>query len=87
MALLVAALAVTANKPSKLRAEKAHSDPPHYYNQTGEKESKTKEEAYEEMEVETASNGGQKGHYQELEVGTLEKGQYESLNKSSTAKF
>ena len=86
MALLVAALAVTASKLNKSRTEKAHTDPPHLYNQTAGEENKTKEEAYEEMEVETAPTGGQKGHYQELELETmnLQERLYEITSENNT---
>ena len=73
---------MTANKLNKLTPEKAHTNPPHYYDQTGGAEGKAKEGVYEEMEVESASTGGQRGKYKELELGTLEKGLYESLNKT-----
>ena len=76
---------MTANKRNKLRAERAHTEPPHYYKQTGRREGKAKEGAYEEMELETAPTGGQRGQYQELEMGTMERRQYESLSKTNTS--
>ena len=82
VALLVVALAVTANKLNKLRAEKAHTDPPHYYNQTGGGEGKDKDGIYDEVGEGTAPTGRQSVHYQELELGTMEGGQYESLGKN-----
>ena len=85
MALLAVALAVTANKLVKLRAEKAHTDPPHYYEQTGGGEGEVKDEIYDEVEEGIAPTGGQKGHYQELELGTMEGRQYEKLNKKNTS--
>ena len=80
MALLVLALAVTATKLNKFRAEKGHIDPPHCYNQTGGGEGKTMERIYDEVGEGTGPIGGQKGHYQELTVGTMEKKQYETLH-------
>ena len=85
VALLVVALAVTASKLNKLRAEKAHTDPPHYYEQTGGKEGKAKEGVYDEVGEGMSPIGGQSGHYQELEVGTMEGRQYESLDKKNTS--
>ena len=84
MALLAVALAVTANKLVKSRAEKAHTDPPHYYEQTGGGEGKVKDGIYAEVEEGAAPTGGQWGHYQELELGTMEGRQYESLSKTNT---
>ena len=49
VALLVLALAVTATKLNRLRGEKGHTDPPHYYDQTGGGEGKTKEGVYDEV--------------------------------------
>ena len=82
VALLVVVLAVTGNKLNKLRAEKAHTDPLHNYNQTGGGEENTNEEDYEEMDVDTTPTGGERGKYQELEMETMdmENRQYESLN-------
>ena len=80
VALLVLALAVTATKLNRLRAEKGHTDPPHYYDQTGGREGKTKEEIYDEVGEGTGPIGEQKGHYQELKLETMEKRQYETLH-------
>ena len=85
MALLVVALAMTANKLNMLRAEKAHTDPPHYYEQTGGEEGKAKEGVYDEVGEGTVPTGGQSGHYQELELGTMEGRQYDSLSKKNTS--
>ena len=85
VALLAVALAVTANKLVKSRAEKAHTDPPHYYEQTGGGEGKVKDGIYDEVGEGTAPTGGQRGHYQELELGTMEGRQYESLSKKNTS--
>ena len=100
VALLVAVLAVTANKLNKLRAQKAHTDPhhytdpPHYNNQTdpphchtepGGGEGKAKERVYDEVGKRAAPTEGQSGQYQELELGTMERRQYESLGKKSTS--
>ena len=79
MVLLVVALAVIANKLNKLRTEKAHTDPPH---QTREGEGMPKEGIYNEVGERTAPTGG---HYQELELGTMEGRQYESLGKKNTS--
>ena len=83
VALLALALAVTATKLNKLRAEKAHIDPPHYYNQTAVEGASTTEKSYEEMEEWTGPVVGQCRPYQELELGTMEEKQYESLNKDT----
>ena len=111
MDLLALALAVTANKLNKLRAEKAlhrynqagrgegrtaedvyeemdegprerrcHSDRPHCHNQTGGGEGETKDRIYDEVGEGTDPIGGQKGHYQELKLDTMEKKQYETLH-------
>ena len=64
VALLVLALAVTATKLNKLRAEKAHTDPLHCYNQTGGGGEETKERIYDEVGEGTDLIGEQMGHYQ-----------------------
>ena len=51
-ALLVLALAVTTTKLKRLRAEKGHTDPPHYYNQTGQGE-ETENGIYDEVRERT----------------------------------
>ena len=84
VALLALALAVTAVKQKKLRAEKAHTDPLHCYNQTGGGEEETKDRIYDEVGEGTCPVERQSGPYQELEMGTMEKRQYESLNKDTT---
>ena len=87
VALLVLALAVTATKLNKLRAEKGRSDPPHYsYNQTRGGEQNTKHEICSEVQEGTASADGQRGLYQELARETMEDGQYQVLNKDTTSK-
>ena len=85
VALLIAALAVTANKLNKSRAEKAHTDPPHCHTEPGGGEGKAKERVYAEVGERTAPTGGQSEHYQELELGTMEGRQYESLGKKNTS--
>ena len=85
VALLVLALAVTATKLNKLRAEKGHTDPPHYYNQTRGGDRKPKEEIYEEMEEEAGPTQGQMGLYQELELDKMEERVYEGLTKKNTS--
>ena len=80
MALLVLALAVTATKLNKLRAEKADTDPLHCYNQTGGGEGKAQERIYDEVGEGTDPIGGQNRHYQELKLETMDKKQYETLH-------
>ena len=80
MALLVLALAVTATKLNKLRAEKGRTDPAHYYDQTSRGEGKTKEGIYDEVGEGKGPIGGRRGHYQELDLETMEKRQYETLH-------
>ena len=84
MALLVLALAVTATKLNKLRAEKGHTGPPHLHNQTGRGEERSKEGIYDEVGEGTAPIEGQKGHYQELNLETMNKRQYETLEGTTT---
>ena len=76
MALLVLALAVTATKQNRLRTEKAYTDPLHCYNQTGGGEGETKDRIYDEVGEGTDPIGGQKGHYQERKLETMDKKQY-----------
>ena len=76
MTLLVLALAVTATKLNKFRTEKAHTD----YNQTERKQGKSTERIYDEVGEGTDSVGGQKGHYQELKLETMDKKPYETLH-------
>ena len=80
VALLVLALAVSAMKRKKVRAVKAHTDPPLYYNQQpaagGEEE--TKGGIYYEVGV-MQCHLGQMGPYQDLKLDTLEKRQYEVM--------
>ena len=80
MALLVLALAVTVTKQNKFRAEKAHTDPLHCYTKTGGGERETKDRIYDEVGEGTDPIGGQKGHYQELKLETMDKKQYETLH-------
>ena len=80
MALLVLALAVTATKLNKLRAEKNHTDPLHCYNQTGGGEGETKDWIYDKVGEGTDPIGEQKGHYQELKLDTMDKKQYDTLH-------
>ena len=76
--LLVFALAVTATKLNKLRANNSHVDPTHCYNPT-ERE-KNKEGIYDEVGEGTGGAEEQKGHYQELKLETMDKRQYETLH-------
>ena len=86
VALLVVALAVTANKLNKLRAEKAHTHTHlNYCTESGGGEGKAKEGVYDGVGEGTSPAGGQSGHYQELELGTMEGRQYESLGKKNTS--
>ena len=72
VALLALALAVTATKLNKLRTKKAHTDHVSCYNQTGGGEGETKDRIYDEVGEGTDPIGGQKGHYQELKMETME---------------
>ena len=86
VAVLVLALAVTATKLKKSRAETAHTDSPQNHTQTGG-EGKTTDEIYEEMGDGMSPTQQQRGLYQELTPGTMEKGQYEVINRNDyTAK-
>ena len=80
VALLALALTVTATKLNKLRAEKAHADPLHCYNKAGRGEEKSTERIYDEVGEGTDPIGGQRGHYQELNLETMDKKQYETLH-------
>ena len=80
VALLVLALAVTATKLNRLRAKKGHTDPRQYYNQTAIEEGKTIERIYDEVGEGTVPVERQKGHYQELNLETMEKRQYACLH-------
>ena len=80
MALQALALAVTATKLNKLRAEKAHTDPLHCYNKTAVGEEKAQDRIYDEVGEGTDPIGGQKEHYQELKLETMDKKQYETLH-------
>ncbi len=71
MALLALPLAVTVTKLNKLKAEKAHTDPLHCYNQAGGGEGETKARIYDEVGEGTDPIGGPKGHYQELKLETM----------------
>ena len=83
MALLGLALAVTANKLSKLKKMIGHSDSRNYYNKTAVGEGETM--IYDEVGKRADPIEGQQRHYQELTLETMEKRQYESLNKDTTA--
>ena len=83
MALLVLALAVTATKLNKLKKMIGHSDPLHCYDKTAVGEGETK--IYDEVGKRADPIEGQQRHYQELTLETMEKRQYESLNKDTTA--
>ena len=85
VALLALALAVTATKLYKLKKMIGHSDPLHYYNQTVGGDGETKEGIYDEVGEGSDPVEGQQRHYQELKLETMEKKQYESLNKDTTA--
>ena len=85
VALLVLALAVTATKLKMLRAKNSLTDLPHYYSQTGGGDRQTTERIYDEVGEGTSPTRGQKGHYQELKLETMEKRQYQTL-EGTTAK-
>ena len=78
VALLALALAVTALKWKKARAEKAHTDPPLYYNQQPGGEEETKDGIYHEVGVRQC-HLEQMGPYQDLKLDTLEKRHYEVM--------
>ena len=80
VALLVLALAVTATKLNRLRAEKTHTDHLSCYNQAGGGEEETKDRIYDEVGEGTDPVGEQKGHYQELKLETLDRRQYDTLH-------
>ena len=80
MALLVLALAVTATKLNKLKAEKGHTDPPHCYNQAEEVVGKTEARIYDGVEEGTGPMQGQRGIYQELQLETMEERKYATLH-------
>ena len=86
VALLVLALAMTATKLNTLMAEKGHTDLAHYYNQTGGGERRSIDGIYNEVGEGTGPIEGQSGPYQELEVETMEQGQYATLQRDSSAK-
>ena len=79
VALLVLALAVTAMKRKKVRAEKIHTDPPLYYNQQPGGVEETKDGIYHEVGVRQC-HLGQMGSYQDLKLDTLEKRHYEVMD-------
>jgi len=85
VALLALALAVIATKLNKPRAEKAHTDQHRSCNQTGGGQNTTTEKIYDEVGERTGPIKGQKGHYQELNLETMEKREYERLNKDTTS--
>ena len=80
VALLALALAVTATKLNKLRAEKALTDSLHCYNQTGGGEEESTDKIYDEVGEATDPVGEQKGHYEELKLETMDRRQYDTLN-------
>ena len=61
VALLVLALAVTATKLNRLRAEKGHTDQSHYHSQTGGGEGKTTERIYDKAGREQATLEDRRG--------------------------
>ena len=79
MALLALALAVSAMKRKKMRAEKVHTDPPHYYNQQSGGGEEAKDGVYHEVGVRQCHIEGQMGPYQDLKLDTLEKRHYEVM--------
>ena len=90
MVLLVLALAVTTTKPKRLTAEKGRSGPSHYYSQTGGGEGKSTERIYNEVGEGTGHIRGKAGHYQELNMETMEtmeKQQYEILEETTAKEY
>ena len=87
MVPLVPALAVTATKLKRLRAEKGHSGPSHYYSQTGVGEGKTTERIYDEAGKGTGQIRGKAGHYQELNMETMVERQYEALEETTAKAY
>ena len=63
----------------KVRAEKAHTDPPLYYNQQPEGGEETKDGIYYEVGVMKCHIEGQMGPYQDLKLVTLVRRQYEVM--------
>ena len=78
VALLGLALAVSAMKRKTMRAEKVHTDPPHYYNQQSGEGEEAKDGGYHEVGVRQCHLGGM-GPYQDLKLDTLEKRHYEVM--------
>ena len=66
---LLSIVAVTATKLNRMRAEKATL---HCYNKAGGEEEETKDRIYDEVGEGTDPIRGQKGHYQELKLETME---------------
>ena len=78
VALLALALAVTVMKRKKVRAEKALTDQPLYYNQHPGGREETKDGIYYEVGV-MQCHLEQMDPYQDLKLVTLEKRQYEVM--------
>ena len=78
MALLGLALAVKAMKQKMMRAEKDHTDPPHYYNQQSGGGEEAKDGIYHEVGVRQC-HLEEMGPYQDLKLDTLEKRHYEVM--------
>ena len=72
---------MTATKLNKFRAEKGHTNPTHCFNQTVGGEGKTKESIYAEVEEERVPIEGERGHYQDLNMATLDSRMYATLHE------
>ena len=69
---------VTATKLNKFGAEKAHTDPPHYYNQAGGGE-ETEDGIYDVVRERTGPIQGLMQPYQGLKLNTLERREYVTM--------
>ena len=76
---------MTTTKLKRLRAEKAHTDPPHYYNQTG-REEETENGIYNEVKERTGHIQGLMQPYQGLKPDTLERREYVIKDTSAKAR-
>ena len=65
-----------------MRAKKAHTDPPDYYNKTGGGEGKTIEELYDDVEEGPSKTEQQWELYKELDLGTVGEKSYEGLTRT-----
>ena len=63
------------HQTERLKAEKGHADPPHYYNQTRGGE-ETEDGIYDEVRERTGHIQGLMQPFQDLKLETLERRQY-----------